>query len=57
MATDRHTLESLEIINEAIKMLIKEHKKLAHHIREQKKQIAWDTDNEGNSIYRPYEKS
>ena len=56
MATDKHTLESLEKINEAIKILIKEHKALSNHIGQQKRQIAWDTDEGGNPIYRPYEK-
>ena len=51
MATDQKTLESLEKINEAIKILVREQKILSRHLAQQKRQIAWDKE----GTYKPYE--
>ncbi len=56
MSTDRNTLESLERINEAIKVLVEEQKILSRHLAQQKRQVAWDTDEDGKTVYRPSQK-
>lgn len=53
MATDVKTLKSLERINEAIKVLVKEQKVLSNHLAQQKRQPAWNESGE----YEPYLKS
>jgi len=50
MATDEKTLKSLERIDEAIKVLVKERNVLSRHLAQQKRQVAWDEE----GTYKPY---
>lgn len=50
MATNQKTLESLEKINEAIKILVQEQKILSQHLAQQKRQVAWGKE----GTYKPY---
>ncbi len=50
MATDEQTLESLQRINDALKVLTEEYKTFNRHLAQQKRQVAWDKE----GTYKPY---
>jgi hypothetical protein len=53
MATDEQTLESLQKINDALRVLAEEYKTFNRHLAQQKRQIAWNKDGK----YKPYPKN